>query len=183
MTVNVDISKCSNHFLYEVAKLTDSPDILKEITEHAINVANYDDLKPEFDEEESYLEAVVNNPNVTDEVLLAIIKYPNAPYARWELLNTVKLNINLIKQFSKFEKDFSLINILIKKHQITSEIADVIANRIINGEIILDEKKVINQDCMTKKVFKQNIEQIIIQKCTDQTKEKLKEWVSKNFII
>lgn len=178
MKAEFDISKCSNRFIYELATLVDSEEILKEITDCAINIKHYDDQGAGFDiDEDFYLDAVVSNPNTSLESILAIIKYPNATYSRWSILEKLKLDNVHIEQFAKFEKDFSLLCILMEKYQITSQLADVIASRLINNEI--EMTKLANDDYAREDVINQNIE-FIIHKCSDEWKAKLKEWYSNN---
>lgn len=178
MKPEFDISKCSNQFIYELATLVDSADILKEITDCAINIKHYNDQGAGFNiDEDFYLDAVVRNPNTPLESILAIIKYPNATYSRWCILEKLKLDNVHIEHFAKFEKDFSLLCILMEKYQITSQLADVIASRLINNEI--EMTKLVNDDYAREDVINQNIE-FIIHKCSDEWKAKLKEWYSNN---
>lgn len=176
MKVEFDISKCSNRFLSELATLIDSSEALKEIVDCAINIKHYNDGDKNFKvDEDFYLDEVVNNPHTPLESIFAIIEYPNATYARWSILLKEELDDVIIEHFAKFEKDFSLICIMIERHPITSQMANNIAERMIKNEV--EMTNVINEDYKDKKVANENME-LLIHKCSGKSKKQLKKWWS-----
>ena len=178
MKAEFDISKCSNRFLYELAALLDSSEALIEIADYAINIAHYNDYEQGLDEDDCYLDAVVKNPKTPLQTILSIIEYPNAAYARWTILDILELDYAVIMHFAKFENDFSLLCFMIRKYQLTNEIADIIAERLIKGEIKITNVVDDDYDCK-EEAFYQYID-LIIDKCSSELKEKLKNWLNEN---
>ncbi|MBR3673343.1 MAG: hypothetical protein IKN65_03495 [Clostridia bacterium] len=179
MKVEFDISKCSNRFIYELATLVDSRDVLKEIANYAINIAHYNDYEQGLDEDDCYLDAVVKNPKTPLQTILSIIEYPNAAYARWTILEELNLDYSVIRHFAKFENDFSLLCFMIRKYSLTNDLADIIAERMIKNEIKMTNVIDDDYDYKEEVVFNQNME-FIIHKCSSEWKEKLRKWSDEN---
>ena len=178
MKAEFDISKCSNRFLYELAALLDSSEALIEIADYAINIAHYNDYGQGLDEDNCYLDAVVRNPKTPLKTLLSIIEYPNAAYARWTILDELKLDYSVIKHFAKFENDFSLLCFMIRKYSLTNELADIIAERVIKCEVKITN--VVDDDFDYKEEAYYQYMELIIHKCSSEWKEKLRKWVDEN---
>ena len=173
MQVELELCKCPFRFLYDLATLTDSPNVLDEIVNHAINVEHYSDFTTSFEsEDDCYMDAVARNPHTSLKTLFDIIEYDDAPYARLNILERKNLNQEIISKFAKTEKDFSLIIFLVEKHSITVEDADIIASRFINYEI---DKSKCARGSIGKDEEKECIE-IIINKCSEEWKRKLQFW-------
>ena len=179
MKFELDISKCSKRFLRELVGLLESPETLNEIVNYAVNVDDYDDYEGCLDEEDCYLDDVVLNPNTPLEAIISIIEYPTATYARWKIIETIKLEDVLLESFAKFENDFSLICMIMEKYSLTTELADVIAERLSNDKIKVTDVVNDDYDCTRAETFNQNIE-FIIHKCSDELKQKLRKWLSEN---
>ena len=179
MKLDLDLSKCSKRFLRELAGMLESPETLKEIVNYAVNVDDYDDYEGCLDEEDCYLDEVVLNPNTPLEAIISIIEYPTATYARWKIIETIKLDDVLLESFAKFENDFSLICMIMEKYSLTTELADVIAERLSNDKIKITDVVNDDYDCMRAETFNQDIE-FIIHKCSDELKQKLRKWLSEN---
>lgn len=178
MKAEFDISKCSNRFLNELVTLVDSSEVIEEIVDYTIKNAKYNDFEQALDEDDCYLDAVVRNPKTPLKTILSIIEYPNAAYARWTILDILELDYAVIMHFAKFENDFSLLCFMIRKYQLTNEIADIIAERLIKGEIKITNVVDDDYDCK-EEAFYQYID-LIIDKCSSELKEKLKNWLNEN---
>ena len=160
MKAEFDISKCSNRFLNELVTLVDSSEVIEEIVDYTIKNAKYNDFEQALDEDDCYLDAVVRNPKTQLKTILSIIEYPNAAYARWTILDILELDYAVIMHFAKFENDFSLLCFMIRKYQLTNEIADIIAERLIKGEIKITNVVDDDYDCK-EEAFYQYIDLIL----------------------
>lgn len=178
MKVEFDISKCSTRFLDELATITESKETLREIVDYAITDDHYNEKN--FDEnDEFYLESVIRNPKVSLESIKAIIKCTNARYARWSIVDGKVLSQEIMEQVAKLEKDFSLIGYMLEKHPITEEIANIIAYRLVENEIDLND--CIRYDSIEERaLYEKEAVELILKKCSNEWKEKLREWYSEN---
>ena len=176
MYAEFDPAKVTNSFLYELATKTKSPRTLQEIVEYAINEDQYDDQTAEFcRDDDFYLDAVVSNPNTSMETLFAIIEYPSAPYSRWKILESKKLDNTIIEKFANVEKEFPLLCIMIENHPITKNVADIIATRLINNKINMSDR-IIGENPEVMAESEKNAIETIIKICSDELEEKLRRW-------
>lgn len=184
MKPEFDISKCSNRFLHELAVLTRSSDILEEIVNYALNVVHYDEDERGFIiDSDFYLNAVAKNQNTPLESLLAIIEcQKGTSYARWKILERDDLEYELKQKFAKVEKDFSLICVLVMNHSISEEIVDTIAERLINGEILMDDCIISRRvgDSPARALYEEQGMKVIIENCSEDWQQKLLKWYDEN---
>ena len=178
MNTEIDLSKHSNRILYELATQLKSPDALEQIVNYAINTAGYNDYEQCLDEDNCYLDAVVKNPQTSLKAILSIIEYPKAAYARWAILEELSLDYSVIKHFAEFENDFSLICFMLRKYQLTNELADIIAKRLINNEIKITDVVDDDYDCK-EEAFYRYMEKILGE-CSEKLAEKLSKWLNEN---
>ncbi len=137
MRVNIELSGFSERFLWELAGKTESSILLDRIVDFAINEYFYKDSN-NLDEDEFFLEAAAENPNLSKQSKYKLIAYKESSYVRWSILGRKDLDAGLIFECAQSETDISLIDWLIENHEVDSSAADVIASRIISGEITAD---------------------------------------------
>lgn len=136
MIVEINLADYDRPFIYQLAERATSPEILDQIVDYAINIDHYGQEGEHSCDEDFYMDMVVDNEHLSRASIIKLIHYQGASDIHFCLVDGDKIDDDeLEKLFLSEVEDLSAIDRYFEKHDVSTELADMVAERLMSGKI------------------------------------------------
>ena len=172
MTIDLDFTRMSHDtavdLIYLIGTTATSPETLDRIVQYVI-----DNMADEKCISKTYhcccLDSICSNTYLSKESIINLVEHYKNDFDIWDLASRDNLDGDVIELMVKhFTKLYILIE-LFEKYAISENIADLLATRIIAGDVRID-----------RGYYKDGQIESIIARCSDPMKARLIGWWNKN---
>ena len=172
MTIDLDFTSMSHDtavdLIYLIGMTATSPETLDRIVQYVIdNMADKKCISKTY--HCSCLDSICSNTYLSKESIINLVEHYKNDFDIWDLASRDDLDGDIIKVMAnRFTKLYIVIE-LFEKYAISENIADLLATRIIAGDVRID-----------RGYYKSGQIELIIARCSDPMKARLIGWWNTN---